>query len=239
MIFALIDDEYPGRNELRFLINQYMPEAVIYEAESGAHAVELFSGEILFDAAFIDIHLGDMTGTSLSGILKLKQPEVKIIFATAFDTYAVKAFDMEATDYIMKPFEPKRVQSCLDKIQKASPNVRMQQETIHKLTVSMDKKAVVVDIDDIAYLESRERQCIIHTKGSEYASSHPLSYYEKKLKQMPFFRIHKSYIINLQYVSELTPWVNGAFNIKLHGFEKISQPVSRKQVKPLKEIFKA
>jgi len=185
------------------------------------------------------MHLGDMTGTSLSGILKLKQPEVKIVFATAYDTYAVKAFDMEATDYIMKPFEPKRVQSCLDKIQKASPNVRMQQETIHKLTVSMDKKAVVVDIDDIAYLESRERQCIIHTKGSEYASSHPLSYYEKKLKQMPFFRIHKSYIINLQYVSELTPWVNGAFNIKLHGFEKISLPVSRKQVKPLKEIFKA
>jgi len=236
MKIVLIDDEYPSRNELGFLIKQYLPETTLYEAASGVEAIELFAKGISFDVAFVDIHLGEISGTSLSEILKHKQPDVKIVFATAYDKYAVKAFDMEVTDYIMKPFDPERVRNCLNKV-KAAAAPTQAPETIQKLIVSTDKKVVLLNIDDIAYLESRDRHCIIYTKEGAYASHQCLGYYEKKLENRHFFRVHKSFIINLNYVCELTPWTNGAYNIKLRGFEKISLPLSRKQVKPFKEIF--
>lgn len=244
MRYAVIDDERPSRSELRHLILAYQPDAEIDEADSGQRAIELADkGD--YDAFFVDVHLGDMTGTTLSLMLKKLFPGVRIVFATAYNEYAVKAFDMDAVDYLMKPFDPARVAHALEKL--AAARVLPQrpaeseppepQGAMRKLSISCDKRVVLLEIDDVAYIETDDRCCVLHTKTGDYTSTQPLSYFEKKLALAQFFRSHKSYLINLQYVIELSPWFNGMSCVKLRGFEKENLPISRKQVKALKEIF--
>ncbi|MEM1483748.1 LytTR family DNA-binding domain-containing protein [Oscillospiraceae bacterium PP1C4] len=242
MKIAVIDDERPSRSELKHLILEVLPDAVVDEADSGQKAVELASAGD-YDALFVDVHLGDIEGTTLSLMLKKLLPRAQIVFATAYDEYAVKAFDMDAVDYIMKPFDPKRVEHALDKISarlaEGTAPVRTNEmiSPIKKLSISCDKRVVVVDIDVIAYIETDSRNCILHTCQGDYSSTQSLGYFEKKLAPVKFFRIHKSYLVNLQYVVEFCPWFNGMFSVKLKGYEKENLPVSRKQIKKLKEIF--
>nr|WP_319488074.1 LytTR family DNA-binding domain-containing protein [uncultured Caproiciproducens sp.] len=240
MKIAVIDDERPSRSELRHLIQEYLPEAEIDEADSSAKAIEL-AGMKTYDVMFVDVHLGDMTGTTLSIMLKQMIPTVQIVFATAFDEYAVKAFDMDAVDYIMKPFDPKRVAHALDKaaMRMRGPVSRQEEPPLvkGKLSISCDKRVLLLDISDIAYIETDSRCCVLHTGKGNYTSTQSLSYFEKKLASAQFFRIHKSYLVNLQYVAEFYPWFNGMFCVKLRGYESESLPVSRKQAKLFKEIF--
>jgi len=239
---AVIDDERPSRSELKHIILKILPDAQIDEADSGQKALEL-AAESSYDAMFVDVHLGDMHGVSLSLMLKKLQPNVQIIFATAYDEYAVKAFDMDAVDYIMKPFDPKRVSHALSKLTVShhAADTGRPGETVpevnNKLSISFDKQVVLLDIADIAYIETDSRSCVLHTIAGNYTSAQSLSYFEKRLLQSQFFRIHKSYLVNLQYVTEISPWFNGMFNVKLKKFENENLPVSRKQIKLLKEIF--
>lgn len=233
MQIVIIDDEYPSRNELRFMIEQYRPSAIIDEADSGQSAIALLEKK-RYDAAFVDVHLGDVTGTALAPLLRNKQPDLKIVFATAYDDYAVQAFDIEATDYIMKPFDPRRVETCLHRLLSERHD---SSSMPGKLTVQLDKKTVVLDIAEIAFIESQGRFCIVHADGESYRSIQPLGQFVKKLSPNHFFRAHKSYLINLDYITELTPWVNGAMSVMLRGYPDASIPVSRNQVKSLKELF--
>ena len=242
MKLAVIDDDRPSRSELKHIILKILPDAQIDEADSGQKALEL-AAENTYDAMFVDVHLGDMPGVSLSLMLKKLQPNVQIIFATAYDEYAVKAFDMDAVDYIMKPFDPKRVAHALSKLTaapRAADTVKpddMVPEVNNKLSISFDKHVVLLDIADIAYIETDSRSCVLHTVTGNYTTAQSLSYFEKRLAQSQFFRIHKSYLINLQYVTGISPWFNGMFSVKLKKFENENLPVSRKQMKLLKGIF--
>ena len=241
MKIAVIDDERPSRSELMHLIAQAMPDAKLDEADSGSHAVELAS-QNSYDAFFVDINLGDMTGTTLSLMLKKLQPQAQVVFATAYDEYAVKAFDMDAADYIMKPFDPTRVERALRRIEarqgEGAPTKAKEQAAARgKLSISCEKRVIVLEISRIAYIETDSRSCVLHTLDGDYVCTQPLGYYEKKLAGYRFFRLHKSFLINLQYVVEITPWMGGMFSVRLKGYEGKDLPVSRKQVKLLKEIF--
>lgn len=234
MRIAVIDDERPSRSELRHLIGQCVPEAQIDEADSGAKALEL-AAENHYDAMFVDVHLGDMEGTTLSGLLKKALPDVQIVFATAYDDYAVKAFDMDAADYVMKPFDPKRVARALERV-KARLGEGEKKAPPDKLWVSFEKRTVLLDIADIAYIEADAKCTTLHARQGTFTSAQPLAAFEKRL-QPGFFRAHKSYLINLSYVTELYPWLNGLYCVRLRGYETVNVPVSRKQVKPLRERF--
>lgn len=236
MKFAVIDDERPSRSELKHLIEELMPSAQVDEADSAHAAIELADRDT-YTAMFVDIHLGDMPGTDLCRVLQKMQPDLKIIFATAYDEYAVRAFDMNATDYILKPFDPNRVRRALQRVSEAAPPHPAAGGQLKKLSILSDKRVVVIDIPDIAFIETDSRSCVLHTRNGDYVSPQPLGYFEKKLAEDGFFRIHKSYLVNLAYVVELSPWFNGMYCAKLKGYEKESIPVSRKQVKAVKDIF--
>lgn len=240
MRIAVIDDERPSRSELKHLISQSLPGVPIDEADSAHGAIEL-AARNSYTAIFVDIHLGDMSGTDLCAVLKRMQPDVKVVFATAYDEYAIQAFEMDASDYIMKPFDPGRVRRAVDRvtlcaggpaIEALQPCARM-----NKLSILTDKRVVVLDIPDIAYIETDSRCCIIHTPAGDYTSPQPLGYFEKKLADEGFFRVHKSFLVNLTYITELSPWFNGMYCAKLKGCDKVAIPVSRKQVKAVKDIF--
>ena len=242
MKIAVIDDERPSRSELCFLISNALPGASIQEADSGKRALEL-AAEERFDIVFVDIHLGDIPGTTLAQALKKLTPETQIIFATAYDEYAVRAFELDAADYLMKPFEQKRVEQALAKAQRRLDAVSAQDPSpcadpaAGKLSINCDKRVVVLDIKEILYLETDSRSCLIHTKAKQYSTSQPLGFFEQKLSGQRFFRIHKSYLINLDYLAEIIPWPGNTFCVRLKGADQKQLPVGRKQAKQLKELF--
>lgn len=240
MKIAVIDDERPARSELKHIITDYMPEAEIYEISSGQEALNLIV-KINFDLLFIDINLGDIDGTTVAAMVKKILPKAEIVFATAYNNYAEKAFDVGALNYILKPFDPKRIEQTIDRfIKKKNESFLLDEDegkAVSKISINCDKKMILLDIDDIVYIETGNRNCIVHTKSKDYTVSNLLNSFEIKLKAYGFFRSHKSYIINLKYVAEICPWFNNTTCIKMTGFEKELLPVGRHQLKELKKIF--
>lgn len=114
MRIAVVDDERPARSELKYLISQFAPSAEIVEAGSSEIFIEMLEKES-FDICFVDISLGGMNGTTLASLIKKNQPEVQIVFATAYQDYAVKAFEIGAVDYLLKPFDYEEFRQIFEK----------------------------------------------------------------------------------------------------------------------------
>ncbi|KXL54002.1 sensory transduction protein LytR [Anaerotignum neopropionicum] len=244
MKIAIVDDERPSRSELRHLICEAFADAEVMEASCGEEAMEMFLKED-FDLIFMDINLGDMDGTTLAAMAKKAQPNVEIVFATAYNSYAEKAFDIDALNYILKPFDSKRIEQTLQRYMKKQSKHSYMRETgkeeekttISKISINSDKKMILVDISDIVYIETGNRACIVHVKGKSYTAACAMNSFEERLKENGFFRIHKSYLINLKYVVEIYPWFNNTTCVKMQGYEKEILTVGRNQIKELKQLF--
>src|SRR5690606_4204733 len=101
----------------------------------------------------------------------------------------------------------------------------------------VDKSIVLIDTSSIVYIEVKNHTCIIHTKNRDYRDNTPLKEFEDKLSKIGFYRIQKSYLINLKYIIEIYPWFNNSYGVKLHGFENEILPISRNKIKELKRIL--
>lgn len=117
MNIAVVDDERPARKELIHQILSIFPDSSIEEAESGQDALELLS-QHSFDVLFLDVSLNDMEGTTLAAAARRMLPKAQIIFATAYSQYAVRAFELDVNNYILKPFDQERVRKVLEKCQR-------------------------------------------------------------------------------------------------------------------------
>lgn len=234
---AIIDDEKPARSELKYLILLSLPEAEITEISSGEEALEVFS-KATFDLLLIDINLGDISGTILASTVHKLMPEAEIVFATAYNTYAEKAFEVDAMYYLLKPYSEDKVMQMIERYesrQRSLPEVPS--ISFSKIPLNIDKKTIMMDISDVVYIESQNRVCIIHTISGDYQDNNTLNYFEEKLMSKGFFRIQKSYLVNLNHVKEMYPWFNGTYCIKMNGYRDDTLPVSRKKIKHLKELL--
>ena len=238
MRIAVVDDERPARSELIYLIRQCSPEAEVMEADSSEHLMALLDNET-FDACFVDIDLGGANGTTLASMIKSRQPETLIVFATAYREYAVKAFELGAVDYLLKPFDLERVKKSMERLKEKSEelNVRQNSTEIHKLMVNAGSSYQVLDVSEIVYIETENRACRIHTKNRDYIQNESLNFYESRLRGDRFFRIHKSYLVNLDYVVEMVPGFNNGYSLKMKYFEKERLPIGRTQVKEFRNLF--
>ncbi|MFR4350247.1 MAG: LytR/AlgR family response regulator transcription factor [Roseburia sp.] len=243
MRIMIADDEMPARRELGYLLEQCMPEAALCYAESGEMVLAMLK-EKEVDVLFADIHLGDRNGMSMASVLRREYPDMQIVFATAYEDYAVKAFEMNALDYITKPFELKRVEQTVQKIL-AKGSMYSGSKLfdlavscgMEKLPVSSNKNILLVDLKDIVYMETSGRGVLIHTQLGEYMGNAGLGYYEKRLEGQRFYRIQKSYLINLSQVKEIVPWFNNGYCVRMRGFEEELLPIGRTQIRELKEIY--
>ena len=238
MRIAVVDDERPARSELIYLIRQCSPEAEVMEADSSEHLMALLDNET-FDACFVDIDLGGANGTTLASMIKSRQPETLIVFATAYREYAVKAFELGAVDYLLKPFDLERVKKSMERLKEKSEELNVHQNSteIHKLMVNAGSSYQVLDVSEIVYIETENRACRIHTKNRDYIQNESLNFYEKRLRGDRFFRIHKSYLVNLDYVVEMVPGFNNGYSLKMKYFEKERLPLGRTQVKEFRNLF--
>lgn len=238
MRIAVVDDERPARSELIYLIRQCSPQAEVMEADSSEHLMELLDNET-FDACFVDIDLGGANGTTLASMIKNRQPEALIVFATAYREYAVKAFELGAVDYLLKPFDLERVKKSMERLKEKSEERNMRQDSteIHRLMVNAGASYQVLDISEIVYIETENRACRIHMKDRDYIQNESLNFYESHLRSDRFFRIHKSYLVNLDYVVEMVPGFNNGYSLKMKYFEKERLPIGRTQVKEFRNLF--
>jgi two-component system response regulator LytT len=233
---VIIDDELHSRDELTFLLSSYKEIEIVGEADSGEKGLEVVIRKEP-DVVFVDIEMPQMTGLDLAQSLQNMKSVPLIIFATAYVDYAVKAFRVQALDYLVKPFDEEQLQDTVERI-KERLSVSGERgditPSIARLAVEDEGRIVYLSPTDITYLFREDRETIICTKARKYSSRTPIKDLEGKLRGYPFFRTHKSYLVNLNKIEELIPWFNGAYQVKVVG-QKEEIPVSRNYVKSLRE----
>ena len=172
---AVFDDEKYSREELVHQILSELPDAEIIQGASGLEAIEIIEIH-KFDILFVDIHLGDIQGTTIASLAKKLMPNAKIIFATAFSQYAVKAFELGVDNYILKPFDPKRVSEVLNLCCKSLPNPIEATKSVQKIAVRYNRHTVFINAEDIASIATScsGRNCIIYTLNKKSYPTTPI-----------------------------------------------------------------
>ena len=240
MKIAVIDDERPARKMLIRRVKEVRPDCEITEAESGSDALKMFNEADSFDLIFVDMDLGDMEGTTLAATAKRLFPGAKIVFATAYSQYAAKAYEMEIDDYILKPFGPERVHHVVKKCIGEGKRVEERREAMvfGKIPVTASRGILFLEIAQIVYAETDGHGCVVHTTSRSYEVNQLLGELEKKLADFGFFRIHKSYLINLSFISELFAGSGNGLSVHMKGYESRELPVGREKLKTLKQLLK-
>jgi two-component system, LytTR family, response regulator LytT len=231
----IVDDERYSRDELKHLLSKYSIIEVVDEADSGESAI-IKALQNQPDIVFLDIEMAKMNGMETAkALLDLKKSPF-IVFATAYPQFAVEAFRYEAIDYLLKPFEEEQLDQTINRIEKKLiPSTGPKNpKPLGKLAVEKEGEIVYLKPDEILYVYRDEKVSKVVTTISEYEMKIPLKDLETRLTAFSFFRIHKSFLVNLNYVSKLSPWFSGAYELKLVGREeKLS--VSRNYVKELRQ----
>lgn len=211
---VIIDDEKPGRDNLKAIIDDYFVDIqIIGEANDLPSSVNLL-GNLTPDIVFLDIELGHSTGLELLNLLE--KPTFEVIFITAYEDYAAKAFRTIATDYILKPIDIDELREAILKVKdkiyaketqkliQESASVINASETNGHLKISSTEGLEIVYFKDILYLKSINYYTnIVLTNSKEIITSKHLKDYEEQLKNNKFFRIHNSYIINTMYLQNV------------------------------------
>ncbi|UYZ14521.1 MULTISPECIES: LytR/AlgR family response regulator transcription factor [Brevibacillus] len=251
----IVDDEAPARAELRYLLEQFPDVTVIGEAASGEEAIESIPGAEP-DAVFLDIHLHDRDGVDVGQELyeSMGNPPV-IIFASAYEIHAVRAFETDAVDYIVKPFSEHRLEKTINRVRRLrrqseaaqahAPHLEERLNTLlqsvlahqqpRRIPVEKSGKIMLIDPNDIVFATLDGRYATIYTEADQYATSFTLQELESRLSPHQFFRTHRAYIVNLSKTAELVPWFKGAVHLVMQDARRTEVPVSRNVVKELKK----
>lgn len=232
---AIVDDERAIREEIKYFLKAEKFEGDIVEYDNGTSFLEAMLNNT-FDLVFIDMHLGDMEGIKVAKMLRVHSKSTLIIFATAYDNYAITAFELEAVDYLLKPFEPKRFHEMLEKVQHRL-SLKKPDTTDTSITIHSDKKIVILPISEIIYIETQSRKTIIVTQLKTYPCSVSMSELVLKLAQAHFFRVHKSYLVNTNAIKEIHHCTGQNYYLVLNGFESLQIPVSRHRIRELKLLL--
>ena len=227
----IVDDEYPSREELKYFINNFSNIKIMDEFDDSIIALDYIEKNKP-DIIFLDINMPKLDGMALGKIISHFPKHSLIIFITAHKEFAVDAFEIQAYDYILKPFSEERIVSTLKKIE----NSLDKKSINNKITLLKDNKMMVRNIVDISYCEARERETLIYIRGIQYNINCSISEFYKKLPKEFFFRSHRSYIINIDKIVEIIPWFNNTFMLKMQD-EKVDIPVSRNNIIEFKQIM--
>lgn len=238
----LVDDEHLARERMKSLL-EHASSTIDIIGESGiaSEAIERIN-ELKPDVIFLDINMPSLDGFDV--VSMLEKPRPYIIFVTAYDEYAIKAFEVHALDYLTKPVRLERLNQSLERLQDVAEQRNLQTESIEKVIEEQSQKPLhvltgkkgrsihILDIDDVHYLEATEKLIYAYTESAKYRVDGTLDSLEQRLTDGRFVRIHRSYLVNVKYVSELIPWFSGTYEIKLTSGTQLS--VSRRRVKDVK-----
>ncbi|RIM68855.1 DNA-binding response regulator [Staphylococcus arlettae] len=248
----IVDDEPLARNELSYLLNQIRHFEKIDEAENVSETLELLLYDD-YDVIFLDINLMDESGLDLANKIKKMKHAPFIVFATAHDTFAVKAFELDAIDYILKPFEQQRIAQAIHKVELAIGQTSEQQNNLDLtpstsnensqedakpskvLPIEVDERIHIINLNDIIAISVNNGITTINTTLGDFETSEPLSHYEKKIVTQKFMRIHRSTLINKAHIQTIEHWFNYTYQLTMTNQLKFQ--VSRSYMKVFKQMM--
>jgi two-component system response regulator LytT len=237
---VIADDEAPAREELAYLLGQIEDVELVTQAVNGLDAIKKVK-EQAPDVLFLDMEMPDLNGLQVAQIVSELNPQVKIVFSTAYDHYAVDAFKLRAFHYMVKPYDEKDLSMIFHELRqdRLKSDAEMTSKPVTrttsvKLAIEVDESIKYVSPKDIVYISKEGKHLQIHTRDGAYRATYTLSELERKLEPFGLFRCHKSYLVNLEFIIELKTWVNGAYNLMMDDTARSCIPVSRNYVKELR-----
>lgn len=250
----IVDDEYPAREEVRYHLKKYDNIKVVGEAATVSEALTLINA-LEYDLVFLDINFPIKNGIDLGMEIQKMDSCPCIIYVTAYEEYAVKAFDVNAMDYILKPIDEEKFDRAIKKIfnafdskiiesnnkksleDKEHIDKQLNRNSIKKLSAELNGKIYLIDLDEVFYAYTDKNYVYIKRFDDKLITRYTLASLEEKLHNLNFFRTHRSYLVNLNKVKEISPYFKGTYTLIISDKENSSIPVSRRQTKELRKIF--
>ena len=242
----IVEDERPARDLLRSYLEEFPELEIMGEYDNGFDGLKAIN-ELKPDAIFLDVQMPKLTGFELLEVLE-HQPEV--IFTTAYDQFAIRAFERNAVDYLLKPFSKERFREAISKlksrlelkqdgvkeesgIEKIRQHFAESDEKLHRVVIKKSGKIHVISTSDINFLEAQDDYVMVYTDEGKYLKQQTMKYFEQHLDPQQFVRVHRSYIANITCIERIEPYEKSNFILILKDGNKV--PVSRSGMQVLKE----
>lgn len=242
----IVDDEKPARDLVHSFLSNHHEFKVIDEADNGFDAC-LKINRFKPDLVFLDVQMPKLTGIELLDLLEKPLPH--IIFSTAYDQFAVQAFEKNAIDYLLKPYNQERFDQALSKLisKRKSAGGSNEQDyellgntdqsnKLRRIPVRSGSRIYVLKLEDIRYIEAQDDYIRLHSLKGKFLKQNTMKYMENNLPEDQFVRIHRSFILNIGYLSQLEVYDRHGYTAILSESEKL--PVSRTGALKLKKLIR-
>lgn len=239
----IIDDEKLGRELIRKFLEKHSEIKIIAECANGFEGVKAVN-ELKPDLVFLDIQMPKLTGFEM---LEILDHFPQIVFSTAYDEFAIKAFEVNAVDYLLKPYSQDRFDEAVEKVKiRLNTNFSSKQlienlrddsidNKINKITVAKNNEIVFIDFNEIFYLEAQDDYVQIFSSKGKFLKKRTMKFFEENLPQNEFVRIHRSYIARIEKIKKLEKFEKDNYHLLLIDNSKL--PVSRSGYNLLKSIL--
>lgn len=245
---VVVDDEKLACDELSFLLRDFPEVDVIATGSNGLEAVDLIQ-RLEPDVVFLDVNMPGLDG--LGVVRRLRERDIDLphfIFVTAYDQFAVEAFRLEAMDYLLKPVEKNRLSETIERARRAvqerkvpepAPTAKAPVAARTKLMVRANNRYLIVDANDVIYATIDNGLITLATTNFEGQSNYrTIEDLQASLDREMFWRVHRSYLVNINRIKEVVPWFKSSYQIRMDDRKQTEIPVSRAQTKRLRELFR-
>jgi len=248
----LVDDEPPAQDELAYLLSNFDDVEVAGTAQSAAQALEEID-RLRPDVVFQDIQMPGATGFNvLEQAMERPDPPL-FVFATAYDQYAIRAFEDNAVDYLLKPVSRERLAKCLTRLRcllrqacsvpSAQPNLEALLRglgvgpSLVRISVESGGRILLLRHSDVVFIRTDERRMLVHTRDDSFVHHGPctLDRLEEKLAALSFFRANRGELVNLTQVRDFAPWFNGKYMLTMRDNAATEITVSKARVRPFRD----
>jgi two-component system LytT family response regulator len=242
----IIDDEKLGREIIKNYLKKFQNLELIGECSDGFEGVKEIN-ERKPDLIFLDIQMPKLTGFEMLEVIE--DPPV-IIFTTAFDQFALKAFEVNATDYLLKPFSEERFTEAVNKavklisqsvtgkqeISRLMKSVEKREEFIDRIVIKNGHNILIIPIDELRYIEAQDDYTMLYTNKGNFLKQKTMKYFDENLNPADFIRIHRSYFVKISSIKQIELFEKETYRVVLH--DGIKLPVSKSGYQNLKEIIR-
>jgi two-component system, LytTR family, response regulator len=249
----VVDDEQLARDELRFLLEQLGGVEIVAQAGNGVEALRVIE-EYQPDLVMLDVQMPGLTGFEVARRVVEAGLDSQLVFVTAYDQYAIDAFDVNAVDYLLKPVEPERLATAVERVRRRltaektrkeselEPLLQMladRQGRREQLAIKVEERFLLVQTDEVVHASVEDDQIRVVTNSLSGTSNYrTLDELQTRLDPAVFWRVHRSHLVNINKIKEIVPWFSRNYILKMKDAKGTEIPVSRSQTRRLREYLK-
>jgi|SRR6185437_2239372 len=253
----VVDDEEPARDELCFLLQQVGGVDIVAQAGNGVDALRMIE-EHQPDLVMLDVQMPGITGFEVARRALQEGLESQLVFVTAYDQYAIDAFEVNAVDYLLKPVEQERLATAVDRVRKRLAADRTAQSSSadedldrlmqrlsertgrrEQLAIKVDDRFLLIQTDEVVHVSMENEEIRVVTNSLSGTSNYrTLDELQARLDPAVFWRVHRSHLVNINRIKEIVPWFSRNYILKMKDGKGTEIPVSRAQTRRLREYLK-